>query len=87
MERGATILYWLKKVQAQFTQILGVIFGSRTSGAPKKVPFTYVEICPWVILLNSKLENEVLDDIQTYRLEKHDFQNSKCSIDTPYGLI
>ena len=33
----------------------------------------YVEICPWVILFNPKLENEVLNDIQTCRFEKHGF--------------
>ena len=66
----ATILYWLKKVQLQFCSNFEGIFGCKTLGAPKKAPFMYVEICPWVILFNSKLENEVLDDIQTYRLEK-----------------
>ena len=60
------------------------IFGSRTSGAPKKAPFTYVEICPWVILFNSKLENEVLDYFQTHRLEKHGFFRFQLS-PTRYG--
>ena len=81
---GATILYWLKKVQVQFYSNFEGIFGSRTSGAPKKAPFTYVEICPWVILFNSKLENEVLDNIQTYRLEKHGFFRFQGS-PTRYG--
>ena len=60
-----------KKVQVQFYSNFEGIFGSRTSGAPKKAPFTYVKTSPWVILFNSKLKNEVLDDIQTYRIEKH----------------
>ena len=50
----------------------------------KKAPFMYVEICPWVILFNSKLENEVLDDFQTYRLEKHGFFRFQGS-PTRYG--
>ena len=80
----ATILYWLKKVQLQFCSNFEGIFGCRTSGAPKKAPFMYVEICPWVILFNSKLENEVLDDFQTYRLEKHGFFRFQGS-PTRYG--
>ena len=48
-------------------------FTCRIPGAPKKAPFMYVEICPWVILFNPKLENEVLNDIQTCRFEKHGF--------------
>ena len=80
----ATILYWLKKVQLQFCSNFEDIFGCRTSGAPKKAPFMYVEICPWVILFNSKLENEVLDDFQTYRLEKHGFFRFQGS-PTRYG--
>ena len=51
-----------------------------TWGAPKKAPFMYVEICPWVILFNPKLENEVLDDIQTYRFEKHGFSDSRARL-------
>ena len=68
-----TILYWLKKVQLEFYSNFEGIFGCRTPGAPKKAPFMYVEICPWVILFNPKLENEVLNDIQTCRFEKHGF--------------
>ena len=68
-----TILYWLKKVQLEFYSNFEGILGCRTPGAPKKAPFMYVEICPWVILFNPKLEKEVLNDIQTCRFEKHGF--------------
>ena len=35
-------------------------------------PFVYIEIFPWVILFNPRVEEEILNDIQIYTSEKHE---------------
>ena len=73
MELWVIIVYWLKKFQLEFYWNLRIFLAVGFQRFLKKAPFMYVEICPWVILFNPKLENEVLNDIQTCRSEKHGF--------------
>ena len=59
-------------MQLEFTSNFEGIFGLRTPRAPFWAPFMYAEMRTWVFFFNSKLENEVSNDIQSCRSKKHE---------------